>query len=44
MIMNSNLKFIIYNYKVNELINIHKKHPIKLIWMLFMYFIGMSGG
>ena len=44
MIMNSNLKFIIYNYKVNELINIHKKHPIELIWMLFnVIYIGMSG-
>ena len=44
MIMNSNLKFIIYSYKVNELINIHKKHPIKLIWMLFnVICIGMSG-
>lgn len=25
MIMNSNLKFIIYSYKVNRMINIHKK-------------------
>lgn len=25
MIMNGNLKFIIYSYKVNRMINIHKK-------------------
>lgn len=25
MIMNSNFKFIIYSYKVNRMINIHKK-------------------
>ena len=31
MIINSNIKFIIYSYKVNELIKIHKKHPIKII-------------
>ena len=37
MIMNGNLKFVIYDYKVNKLVKIHKKHPIKLIWMLFMY-------
>ena len=44
MIMNSNLKFFIYSYKVNRVINIHKKHPIKLIWMLFnVIYIGISG-
>ena len=44
MIMNSNLKFIIYGYKVKRVINIHKKHPIKLIWMLFyVIYIGISG-
>ncbi|BCC92531.1 hypothetical protein BC30043_0960 [Bacillus cereus] len=44
MITNSNLKFIIFSYKVNELIIYTKKHPIKLIWMLFnVICIGMSG-